>query len=341
MRRPLCRSRGPLFHQETVAIRSRYQGGSYAPMRNHEVRAGPRPSRPVPAGPSGCGADDHRVPGRQRHRPPGLRFPRQPGRWPSSCPCPRISSAPGLSARRPSHRRSSPAGHHSSRRANNAGASTVPVTACPRLRDPAGVGDRADWPGHRFARDTGPVGALTADQFPFHRRDAEPGRAAAHHQADNQIGQGSCGAGKLASLDDVDGYRCANARRMSRTSRRFSGLVDQDWRSLAACRLADPDLFFPISSSGQSMVQVAEAKAVCAGCRVRRECLAFALRTHQVHGVWGGLSEQERYPLRSATLVGIERSQAAVVDAAHDTDLRDDHEHAGAVPAAGHSRWSV
>jgi hypothetical protein len=47
---------------------------------------------------------------------------------------------------------------------------------------------------------------------------------------------------------------------------------------------------------------VAEAKAICAGCQVRRDCLAFALRTHQVHGVWGGLSEQERYPLWPATL---------------------------------------
>lgn len=73
-------------------------------------------------------------------------------------------------------------------------------------------------------------------------------------------------------------------------------LVPEDqWRSLAACQSADPDLFFPISSSGQSMAQVAEAKAICAACRVRRECLAFALSTHQVHGVWGGMSEQERH----------------------------------------------
>jgi WhiB family redox-sensing transcriptional regulator len=74
---------------------------------------------------------------------------------------------------------------------------------------------------------------------------------------------------------------------MSRTSCRFPGLFDQDWRSLAACQSADPDLFFPISSSGQSIAQVVEAKAICARCQVRRECLAFALRTHQVHGVWG------------------------------------------------------
>jgi len=73
---------------------------------------------------------------------------------------------------------------------------------------------------------------------------------------------------------------------------------------------------------------MAEAKAVCAGCRVRRECLAFALRTHQIHGVWGDLTEQERFQPTSATLAGVERGQAADVDAVHAPDLRDDHEHA-------------
>jgi WhiB family redox-sensing transcriptional regulator len=72
---------------------------------------------------------------------------------------------------------------------------------------------------------------------------------------------------------------------------------EQDWRSAAGCRSADPDLFFPLSSSGRALDQVAEAKAICTGCRVRRECLAFALSTGQLHGVWGGLSEQERYLL--------------------------------------------
>jgi WhiB family redox-sensing transcriptional regulator len=87
---------------------------------------------------------------------------------------------------------------------------------------------------------------------------------------------------------------------MSHTRRQSADLLvpEDQWRSMAACRSADPDLFFPISSSGQSMAQEATAKAICAGCRVRRECLAFALRTHQAHGVWGGLSEQERHPLR-------------------------------------------
>ena len=83
---------------------------------------------------------------------------------------------------------------------------------------------------------------------------------------------------------------------MSRFGCRSTGVLvpEGQWRSLAACQSADPDLFFPVSSSGQSLEQVAKAKAICAGCRVRRECLAFALRTHQVHGVWGGMSELER-----------------------------------------------
>jgi hypothetical protein len=30
-------------------------------------------------------------------------------------------------------------------------------------------------------------------------------------------------------------------------------------------------------------------------CPVRLPCLAFALRTRQVHGIWGGLTEEERH----------------------------------------------
>jgi WhiB family transcriptional regulator, redox-sensing transcriptional regulator len=67
------------------------------------------------------------------------------------------------------------------------------------------------------------------------------------------------------------------------------------WRVLAACQSIDPELFFPVSASGKSLEQVTAAKAVCAACPVRRECLAFALRTSQVHGIWGGLTEEERH----------------------------------------------
>ena len=85
----------------------------------------------------------------------------------------------------------------------------------------------------------------------------------------------------------------------SRTARLITGGV---WRSAAACRSADPDLFFPISDSGPAAKQAAEAKAICATCRVQRECLAFALRTGQVHGIWGGTTEDEREAARRRTV---------------------------------------
>lgn len=77
-------------------------------------------------------------------------------------------------------------------------------------------------------------------------------------------------------------------------------MLETNWRILAACWSADPDLFFPVSSTGKSLEQVDEAKAVCACCLVRRQCLAFALRTRQAHGIWGGLTPEERAERRPA-----------------------------------------
>ena len=73
---------------------------------------------------------------------------------------------------------------------------------------------------------------------------------------------------------------------------------DADWGSRAACRSADPELFFPVSGAGPSLAQIAEAKTVCARCEVRNECLAFALATGQVYGIWGGTSPEDRAVLR-------------------------------------------
>jgi WhiB family redox-sensing transcriptional regulator len=67
-----------------------------------------------------------------------------------------------------------------------------------------------------------------------------------------------------------------------------------EWWLLAACGSGDPELFFPISSSGPAAEQIKRAKAVCAGCQVRSECLDFALRTRATEGVWGGTSPEER-----------------------------------------------
>ena len=66
------------------------------------------------------------------------------------------------------------------------------------------------------------------------------------------------------------------------------------WWNMAACRSADPEMFFPISSTGAGRAHVAGAKAVCARCGIRQRCLDYAIDTHQAYGVWGGTSEEER-----------------------------------------------
>ena len=70
--------------------------------------------------------------------------------------------------------------------------------------------------------------------------------------------------------------------------------VRLEWRRWAACQEADTDMFFPAASAGPGRDEAAIAKAVCAACQVRRQCLQFALGTHQAHGVWGGTTEDER-----------------------------------------------
>jgi WhiB family redox-sensing transcriptional regulator len=68
----------------------------------------------------------------------------------------------------------------------------------------------------------------------------------------------------------------------------------RDWWRSAACQEADPELFFPVAPVGPGAGEIAQAKALCAACAVRRQCLQYALATHQVHGVWGGMTETER-----------------------------------------------
>lgn len=69
------------------------------------------------------------------------------------------------------------------------------------------------------------------------------------------------------------------------------------WQDQAACRGADPQLFFP-ERSWDSKDQVAEAKQICASCPVREDCLDRALADNEQWGVWGGLTQSERRRLR-------------------------------------------
>ena len=61
-----------------------------------------------------------------------------------------------------------------------------------------------------------------------------------------------------------------------------------DWRDNAACRDADPDLFFPIGTTAPALRQVGEAIRICRACPIQVRCLAWALEQGVTDGVWGG-----------------------------------------------------
>jgi WhiB family redox-sensing transcriptional regulator len=66
-----------------------------------------------------------------------------------------------------------------------------------------------------------------------------------------------------------------------------------DWQAKARCTEADPEIFFP-ERGGSSKA----ARAVCAQCDVRMDCLEYALNNKEQFGIWGGTSERERRRLR-------------------------------------------
>lgn len=65
-----------------------------------------------------------------------------------------------------------------------------------------------------------------------------------------------------------------------------------NWRQEAACLHLDPELFFPVGTTGPAVVQIQEAKAVCQQCPVIADCLTWALEAGIEHGVWGGHGEE-------------------------------------------------
>ena len=83
------------------------------------------------------------------------------------------------------------------------------------------------------------------------------------------------------------------------TERRFKHDPDEMWwLPDARCVGEDPELFFPVGTSEPALSQVETAKAICAGCPVRADCLEWSLVTCQDAGVWGGLDEEERRVIR-------------------------------------------
>jgi WhiB family redox-sensing transcriptional regulator len=83
--------------------------------------------------------------------------------------------------------------------------------------------------------------------------------------------------------------------------RRDEEFDDLQWQQAAACRGENAAMFYPPPFFERKDVRLTReslAKSICANCPVEDACLAYALRTAEPHGIWGGLNETERRELR-------------------------------------------
>ena len=97
-------------------------------------------------------------------------------------------------------------------------------------------------------------------------------------------------------MDEAPGALGSGAADASFQQRRCTTpapLMTGRWVKRAACRGTGFGPYFPKGGASST-----PAKAVCAQCPVRGECLAYALRYPQLQGVWGGTSDAERRALR-------------------------------------------
>jgi WhiB family redox-sensing transcriptional regulator len=76
---------------------------------------------------------------------------------------------------------------------------------------------------------------------------------------------------------------------------------EDTWQARGACRGPQAMVFFfPPAQAERKQERIhreARAKAICSTCAVRRDCLAYAIRIHEPHGIWGGMNEAERRKL--------------------------------------------
>jgi WhiB family transcriptional regulator, redox-sensing transcriptional regulator len=82
------------------------------------------------------------------------------------------------------------------------------------------------------------------------------------------------------------------------------------WQAKAACRGPQAAVFFPppqFERKVDRLERERRAKAICADCVSRKECLEYALEIREPHGIWGGLNEAERRALVEDGLTAIAR----------------------------------
>lgn len=76
-------------------------------------------------------------------------------------------------------------------------------------------------------------------------------------------------------------------------------LATQEWELSAGCSGVDTDIFYRFGTERGAARRAAErdAKQICRRCAVVDHCMQRALSAREPHGIWGGLTPEERTAL--------------------------------------------
>ena len=83
----------------------------------------------------------------------------------------------------------------------------------------------------------------------------------------------------------------------------------------ANCKGAPTNLFYMVEENRKhsTWIDIGILRRICGGCPIRKKCLAYALE-HEIYGVWGGMTTQERNAFNGKG--SWERSKEIILDLA-------------------------
>jgi WhiB family redox-sensing transcriptional regulator len=102
-------------------------------------------------------------------------------------------------------------------------------------------------------------------------------------------------------LEFIDEYQDDNEGEEMSAAEDYYSLVNKQFAFVedAACRGAGPSLFFLDEEEKTiNIMKLAQARLVCATCKVQKECLDFAVQNNIKSGIWAGTTPLQRRGLR-------------------------------------------
>lgn len=74
--------------------------------------------------------------------------------------------------------------------------------------------------------------------------------------------------------------------------------LHETWMSKAACVGQPVTWWFPENAAAYEEADAQKALRICRGCPVRHKCLQWALKHTDQHGIYAGLTPQQRRQVR-------------------------------------------